>query len=380
MKDQHRKELDDLTKSFLAQKSGEASQSDVQLQNQVLSLQSQLEDDRARHQQDRLQLEELQKQLEVERSRHRSEIERVQAVKASSQPIQNGPSEVSHAEADELRRSLEQERRDHEKVVAELNEKWRREKEELLSQADASKQQHLDSLKVGEAEKAAVLSEVQILQKSLSEEREKSRGFVDEERPRWQKEVESLKSRINEHVALLAQVKSENDSAKHDLEARIEQLSHSLQSAVDDKNNADKMIEDLKQQLVVVQAQVGESESSQVQSLVANLQEQQEKHRRELDDLRLKMSEDHGRVFRDLESELGRQRNQFEAQSQQTISESDDLKNQLESLTVEKSVIEMSLEQLKLEFSDISESFALSEKNVSEERNRLKVSSAMSSN
>ena len=359
MKEQHRKELDDLTKSFLAQKSGEVSQSDVQLQNQVLSLQSELEDDRARHQQDRLQLEELQKQLEVERSRHRSEIERVQ----------NGPSEVSHAEADELRRSLDQERRDHEKVVADLNEKWRREKEELLSQADASKQQHLDSLKVGEAEKAAVLSEVQILQKSLSEERENSRGFVDEERPRWQKEVESLKSRIKEHVALLAQVKSENDSAKHDLEARIEQLSHSLQSAVDDKNNADKMIEDLKQQLVVVQAQVGESESSQVQSLVANLQEQQEKHRR-----------DHGGVVRDLESELGRQRNQFEAQSQQTISESDDLKKQLESLTVEKSVIEMSLEQLKLEFSDISESFALSEKTVSEERNRLKVSSAMSSN
>ncbi len=57
----------------------------------------------------------------------------------------------------------------------------------------------------------------------------------------------------------------------------------------------------------------------------------------------------------------------------QLSSESGELRNQLDSVSVEKNVIEMSLEHMKLEFARLSEAYATNEKMMADEKNKSKV-------
>jgi hypothetical protein len=67
----------------------------------------------------------------------------------------------------------------------------------------------------------------------------------------------------------------------------------------------------LKQQLVELQAQVGETESGQVEALTASLQDERERRRQEVAALELKFSSENNETRTNLESEFGRQKNEL---------------------------------------------------------------------
>ncbi len=67
----------------------------------------------------------------------------------------------------------------------------------------------------------------------------------------------------------------------------------------------------MKQQLVELQAQVGETESGQVEALTASLQDERERRRQEVAALELKFSSENNETRTNLESEFGRQKNEL---------------------------------------------------------------------
>jgi hypothetical protein len=109
VKEQHRKELQDLTQSFLAQR--QELSSDDHLRSRVEELQRELEEERSRH---KAELEELGRSQQLQHQQLADEQQREEQEHSSQDSL--------HSCIEELRRELEQERSRHK---AELEERHR---------------------------------------------------------------------------------------------------------------------------------------------------------------------------------------------------------------------------------------------------------------
>ena len=255
-------------------------------------------------------------------------------------------------EVQELQTSLERERMNHRNILLEVEQEWKLKNDALASEfsgeTEGLKQDHAETLKRFEAEKSTLEIEIEELKSMLRE-----RNCEDEN--------------------MILRLKSENELCRVEFEQKFEEMAVTLKAAESEKKNCKKEIDALKQNLEALEAQIGENESSQVQSLMSSLQSEREKHRQELDETCAKMSSENEEIQRKMSSDFERQKNDLIRDFEGQMSQLNEVKTETERIKVEKNVIEVSLEQMKLEFSKLSETFAANEKAVQEEKSRAMV-------
>ncbi len=250
-------------------------------------------------------VEALQKCLDEERVRHKIQIENLETstlLKSEAHPenFQNGGAtsnlsqeEKSHFESEIqlLQQTLSQER-----------EKQREEIEGSVFklQERDSEIKHLKE-KVQDSEKLQL--EIESLQNALFDEKSKykkhvqnSRSEVDELKKQFQIEIDHLRENVGRlqeenRIAIQARLEVENvlSGERDNQNRRIDEIGLSLATAEQERDQLRREVERLEEEVKLG----GEVESDQVRTLQNSLKEEREKHEQKIAELSYKLKADH---------------------------------------------------------------------------------------